>query len=173
MTERRPIYPAHETQVQQLPTAEERPWVTAPWIPLDGLAAEWASFAKDHPTELVFRAISHAFTALAYERDAYDSYTQAKRVLAAEVQVHITWGDHFYLLSRTSYMLCEAAQLWTRVVENLSESIPDQYWPLMRLALRERLRVTTIAHAVQQELLFRCEHAFERQQSRTHKEVAS
>jgi hypothetical protein len=62
-------------QVDPIPTHP-----STSWLPLEGLAEQWAAFGRESVAVPDFQATSHVFSALASETNAYHLYLEAHRL---------------------------------------------------------------------------------------------
>ncbi|MBV8822830.1 MAG: hypothetical protein JO123_08570, partial [Ktedonobacteraceae bacterium] len=59
-------------------SSSESPTEYAPWMPLEGLIGQWATFAQEATTPFLSKAVSAAFAAFSYEQEALASYHVAR-----------------------------------------------------------------------------------------------
>lgn len=134
---------------------------SAPWMPLDGLAQEWATFGQEALSAEGSLATSHAFLALSAEQQALREYERREEPSHASSQDPWLVGCSAYDPCLTC--LQEAATQWghaARVLTEASSTVPSGSYselaPTSReelrqgicSALQERLRVTTISLSV-------------------------
>lgn len=140
---------------EDLTRREERP---APWMPLDGLAQEWAAFGQETLSAEGSLAISHAFLALSAEQQAlreYECREEPSYALSRD-----PWLGRCSGYERCLVCLQEAATQWEDVARVLTEvsltcrsDRRSQVTPIgheelrqgLLSALHQRLRVTTIS----------------------------
>jgi hypothetical protein len=134
----------------------------APWIPLDDVLAQWAAFGKEASSAEQIEAVSHAFAALAFERQALHAtapFTQAHHRIYQRQCSH--WNDLIREKTPIIAFLQQAADQWYVAISLLlassEEAAPLQgnqqpgeqiVSTLIGLALEQRLRVWSIAQCL-------------------------
>jgi hypothetical protein len=134
----------------------------APWIPLDDVLAQWAAFGKEASSAEQIEAVSHAFAALAFERQALHAtapFTQAHHRIYQRQCSH--WNDLIREKTPIIAFLQQAADQWYVAISLLLASseeaapLQDNQQPgeqivstLIGLALEQRLCVWSIAQCL-------------------------
>jgi hypothetical protein len=124
------------------------------WIPLEGLAEQWAAFGRESVTAPDFQATSHVFCALAAETNAYHLYLEAQQsalgfydltsfeqALDELLQARQEWSEAMHALQ---LRLCEVA-----LGETQRAAIRAQIIQVMQ----QRLRLSVLLVEVEEEAL--------------------
>ena len=135
----------------------------APWIPLDDVLAQWAAFGRETSSPEQIEAVSHAFAALAFERQALHasaSFTQARHP-TYQTQCPL-WNDLIREKAPIIALLQQATDQWYEAISLLiasseeAASFQGNQQPggrqiasaLIGLALEQRLRVWSIVQCL-------------------------
>jgi hypothetical protein len=105
--------------------SQPHPTSNTAWMPLDGVAQQWASFAATVLTRHGFTVTSTAFSALALEASAVQHCTEAERAQAR--------GQSAFARDYCEQAVCDlhkASSQWMQVLYHLQRVVVDKRDPL-------------------------------------------